>query len=1253
MSKLRKLILVLCCTLFLTISLLIVLLYTSLGLRLVTFTLEKTIPGIHIQHVEGTLHKFELDGFHLAMPGVEVNVDKASLSLSGMCLLEAKLCIKNFYTKNVIVNIDTDSIPSSPSPKEPPKTDDSPFMLKTPVVIELKQSYLDSVKVKVDDMNFGLDSFHGSAFWVKDHIIVTEAKSNGVRAIFADTPNTNVEIEQSSNRSIPEQLQQLFSAPLLSHLPEFVIPINVSVLKLTGTDWLLHLVDDYRFNQLTIQGSVIDNKVSLRHVESDILNPYQDAHANVSGTILLAKSWPLNATFNINTLSDKSAATVVKGDIEGDILGLLALNSQVTGSNQFDLKANINFIEKYLPLKIKFGGQHLQWPLIGNADYQLNHFDLQLSGSMEQMSLNSHGSIQATSWPNTVFAVSAKGIKDGIHVEKLSVQLEQGKMAVSGEANWKKKLVWDLKTEFEQLDLTKFITNYPIKLAGKFKTTGWLDKKQHWSVSLSDSLVEGTLRKEPLHMSGDVTVNYAMQPSANHFLLQLGNNKINLNGNMKQSLTAAIDMSALSVFMEGLSGQVKGDLDVSGTLTKPNLNTNIMVNNLAFNELLIKQMTLYGKTTYDQQLSGELALEAKALNYGDSIQAKKIHLTLNGNEQHHSLTIDLNGEPIAGLVTVYGKLNRETGNWTGQLANASLDTPAKKWTLDQPIAVTYNNHQSLIKVGAHCWHNASANLCLTKEATISDKGQADLKLNDFDLAALNLSFANDIKIGGKVSAAANIHWQPKQPFPTIVATVNSNNLNLKPSHSKQPITMPVSLNLNMDDKQALLMWNSDLTQYGNIAGQIKIIDPIAQKKLAGHLTIDNFSLALLSPLLQEQDYVTGLINANLTVGGTLNSPSITGKLTLNQSDIHAKQLPADVQSVFLELTFLGHSSTLNGDIKTQQGNINLTGEADWQHLNNWQAKLSAKGQGLNIAMPPMLTMTIIPDITIKATPNAIDLGGRVTIPKALIKVESLPESIVDVSSDEVMLNNQLQEIKPKSLPIRVNSHLLLDIGDDVQIDAFGLNAKLKGQLFVIQSKQGLGLNGQMLIPEGRFHAYGQDLIIKKGELNFAGPVDQPQLNIEAIRNPNLVANNVTAGIRVTGLADKPTVTLFSDPSMSDQEILSYILRGEGLDNGEQSENDMMTAILIGLGTAQSGKYVGHLGEAFGIKDLSLDTQGSGNNSQVVVSGYILPRLQVKYGIGLFDSLATFTLRYRLMPKLYIEAISGLAQSVDLLYQFEF
>ena len=43
----------------------------------------------------------------------------------------------------------------------------------------------------------------------------------------------------------------------------------------------------------------------------------------------------------------------------------------------------------------------------------------------------------------------------------------------------------------------------------------------------------------------------------------------------------------------------------------------------------------------------------------------------------------------------------------------------------------------------------------------------------------------------------------------------------------------------------------------------------------------------------------------------------------------------------------------------------------------------------------------------------------------------------------------------------------------------------------------------------------------------------------------------------------------------------------------------------------------------------------------------------KYGVGIFDSIATLTLRYRLMPKLYLEAVSGVDQALDLLYQFEF
>ncbi|MEG2115821.1 MAG: translocation/assembly module TamB domain-containing protein, partial [Hafnia sp.] len=175
---------------------------------------------------------------------------------------------------------------------------------------------------------------------------------------------------------------------------------------------------------------------------------------------------------------------------------------------------------------------------------------------------------------------------------------------------------------------------------------------------------------------------------------------------------------------------------------------------------------------------------------------------------------------------------------------------------------------------------------------------------------------------------------------------------------------------------------------------------------------------------------------------------------------------------------------------------------------------------------------------------------------------------------------------------------------------------------------------------------------RKGELIFSGPPEQPLLNIEAIRNPDATEDDVTAGVRVTGLADQPKLEVFSDPAMSQQMALSYLLRGQGLESSGTDSN-AMTSMLIGMGVAQSGKLVGKIGETFGVSNLSLDAQGVGDSSQVVVSGYVLPGLQVKYGVGIFDSLATLTLRYRLMPKLYLEAVSGLDQALDLLYQFEF
>ena len=285
-------------------------------------------------------------------------------------------------------------------------------------------------------------------------------------------------------------------------------------------------------------------------------------------------------------------------------------------------------------------------------------------------------------------------------------------------------------------------------------------------------------------------------------------------------------------------------------------------------------------------------------------------------------------------------------------------------------------------------------------------------------------------------------------------------------------------------------------------------------------------------------------------------------------------------------------------------------------------------------------------------PKLAKIDGSIALPWGRIVVEELPPSAISVSKDQVLVNADLQPISEQSsIPFNVETNVSIVIGNDFKLSAFGLEGGLVGRLQVSQKDQGPFVTGEVNIQDGQYRSFGQDLIIQEGKILMNGPVDQPYVSIKAIRNPDNTQDDVVAGVQVTGPADEPTVSIFSDPSMPQANALSYLLRGQDID-GETGGN-AMTTTLIGLSLAKSGKVVGQIGEELGVQDLQLDTAGSGDDSQVTVSGYILPGLQVKYGVGIFNSVGEFTVRYRLMKDLYLEAVSGLDSAVDLLYRFEF
>ena len=59
----------------------------------------------------------------------------------------------------------------------------------------------------------------------------------------------------------------------------------------------------------------------------------------------------------------------------------------------------------------------------------------------------------------------------------------------------------------------------------------------------------------------------------------------------------------------------------------------------------------------------------------------------------------------------------------------------------------------------------------------------------------------------------------------------------------------------------------------------------------------------------------------------------------------------------------------------------------------------------------------------------------------------------------------------------------------------------------------------------------QNLLVETGEVRFSGTPDSGLINVQAIRNPTTIDDDVKAGIKVYGPIQKPKVSVFSEPEL--------------------------------------------------------------------------------------------------------------------------
>jgi translocation and assembly module TamB len=304
--------------------------------------------------------------------------------------------------------------------------------------------------------------------------------------------------------------------------------------------------------------------------------------------------------------------------------------------------------------------------------------------------------------------------------------------------------------------------------------------------------------------------------------------------------------------------------------------------------------------------------------------------------------------------------------------------------------------------------------------------------------------------------------------------------------------------------------------------------------------------------------------------------------------------------------------------------------------------LEISGKEFLAADIPAANVVVTPDLTLTGDPKGYLLRGEVTIPRAAINLQKLPQDQPPgVSPDVVVIRNGKEVVsraKASSLPLQ--AVITVNLGEKIEVTGYGIDATVSGQLTVRESP-GVPTSGSgQLGIAGRYKAYGQDLTIKDGRLLFAGtPLDNPRLDIVAMRE----RDEVSTGLRIGGSAKRPVITVVSAPNMGEADSLSYLVTGRSLSDvgsASSSSQDALASATRSLEGTGAGLVAQRIGARLGLDEAGVEENEMIGGSALTIGEYLSPRLYLSYGVGLFEPGEVIALRYKLSKEVGVRVQRG-------------
>ena len=415
--------------------------------------------------------------------------------------------------------------------------------------------------------------------------------------------------------------------------------------------------------------------------------------------------------------------------------------------------------------------------------------------------------------------------------------------------------------------------------------------------------------------------------------------------------------------------------------------------------------------------------------------------------------------------------------------------------------------------------------------------------------------------------------------------------------------------------------------------------------------IDSASLRTLQTLTRTTAVVDGRLKLDVTGQGTLEHVQLSGIVDGDELKIEAPQYGvylkdgrlrarlSDDNLTVSELSFTAGegrfvaSGTMPSVVGSNAGAGAITWSADkFALFNRPDTQLTLSGAG-----------------TLALKNKTVTLAGAIKAERGYFE---LPPTRPDALGDDVVVRGRERkrtDVAAERIPFAVDVEL--DFGEHLTFVGQGFNSGLEGKLHVrTTANRELVADGTINAVRGTYTAFGQRLAMERGRLYFSGPLDNPGVDVLALRKNQ----PVEAGVEVTGTVQVPLVRLTSNPPVPDNEKLAWLVLGHGLDSTTGAESVALQAAMAALAGSGSEQIGQRVAKSVGLDDISFrgaSTARPGTTASQVValSKRLTDKLSVIYEQGLSVANNSLRIEYVLSRTVTLRAEAGLVNGFGIYY----